>query len=526
MRANLLTTTAALAVGAVQIVSPAPVNAQTPVCASPGCNPVVSDNYDSNTAMGTGALQNANLNTTYSELFNMFAIANTAAGYQALNNNENGWYNSAFGYEALAMNLGAQNNTALGYRALTNTGVNNDNLYHFSTGNNNTGVGGSALYTNTNGNSNSAVGYNTLTGNTTGSNNAALGAGALGSNTTANGNTAVGYNALTSNTTAANNAAFGYEALQSNVTGTQNIASGAESLFSNTSGDYNSAYGVQTLYFSTTASNNTASGYRALYRSTTGTDNTATGFAALLNNTTGSGNTGVGYNALNANTTGRDNIAIGNSAGYSVTGSNNIDIGSTGSAGESGVIRIGGSSQSAVYVAGITSTHLTGAAVYVDSKGQLGVLASSERYKTGVTTLSDAPERLRQLRPVSYHLKNDPNGDVQYGLIAEEVDRVLPELVIRDESGKIQGVRYDELAPLLLQEVQHQHDQLQNQESRLAAQASAITDLKRQLSKLRSLTETMQTALADGQRGTTAVGNHSGSNRPDATVGAATGMPR
>jgi hypothetical protein len=176
-----------------------------------------------------------------------------------------------------------------------------------------------------------------------------------------------------------------------------------------------------------------------------------------------------------------NNIGIGTNAGYSVTGSNNIDIGSTGSAGESGVIRIGGPSQSAVYVAGITSTHLTGSPVYVGANGQLGVLSSSERYKTEIASMGGSTQKLHELRPVSFHLKSDPNGAVQYGLIAEEVNQVFPELVIRDDAGTIQGVRYDELAPMLLNEVQQQ--------------AAEIRDLKRQVQELSDLKQELHAAL-------------------------------
>jgi Chaperone of endosialidase len=118
----------------------------------------------------------------------------------------------------------------------------------------------------------------------------------------------------------------------------------------------------------------------------------------------------------------------------------------------------------------LASAHIAGSPVYVSSDGQLGVLASSERYKTGVTSSSSTSEKLNRLRPVSYHLKNDPQSGVQYGLIAEEVDKVIPELVIRDDSGKIQGVRYDELAPMLVKEVQQQHAEI----AALKQQASAV----------------------------------------------------
>ena len=104
-------------------------------------------------------------------------------------------------------------------------------------------------------------------------------------------------------------------------------------------------------------------------------------------------------------------------------------------------------------IAGIESSKVTGSAVYVTTTGRLGVLASSERYKTAIEPMGANTAKLSQLRPVTFKLKTDAEGTRQYGLIAEEVDRVYPELVIRDEAGKVQGIRYDELAPMLLNEI-------------------------------------------------------------------------
>jgi trimeric autotransporter adhesin len=464
------------------------VHAQTPTCAAlpspPGCNSVTSDNGE-NTAMGTGALASL-MNSAFN-----YGFSNTAAGYHALYFNTTGWDNTALGVEALLHNTTGLANTALGQQALASN----------TTGGSNTASGSGALGQNTTGDSNTAVGYSALVSNTTGGDNTALGLFALSHNngnfntasgedalefnTTANGNTASGYSALKSNTTGASNSAFGNGALQYNVLGTENTASGAFSLYSNTSGNYNAASGFEALFANTTASNNTASGFRALYFTTTGADNTAIGFRALLSNTTG----------LN-------NIAIGANAGYAVTGSNNIDIGSAGSAGESSVIRIGGPSQTAVHIAGITSAHLTGSPVYVSASGQLGVLSSSERYKTEIASMGGSTQKLHELRPVSFHLKSDPKGAVQYGLIAEEVNKIYPELVIRDDAGTIQGVRYDELAPLLLSEVQQQQRELQKQQVAVQAlaeqnevQAAKINNLTQQLAELNDLKQEMLAVL-------------------------------
>jgi trimeric autotransporter adhesin len=185
---------------------------------------------------------------------------------------------------------------------------------------------------------------------------------------------------------------------------------------------------------------------------------------ALFSNSTGITNVAVGLQALYSNTTGSNHIAAGTNAGSNLTyGNNNIDIGNDGVATEGGAIRIGTpGTQTSAYIAGIESAKITGSAVYVTASGRLGVLASSERYKTGVASMGASSEKLEQLRPVSFHLKSDPDGAVQYGLIAEEVSKVYPELVIRDAAGKIQGVRYDELAPLLLNEAQKQQAELRD----------------------------------------------------------------
>jgi hypothetical protein len=157
------------------------------------------------------------------------------------------------------------------------------------------------------------------------------------------------------------------------------------------------------------------------------------------------------------------------------TGSNNIDIGNAGLAADSGSIRIGtAGTQKTAYIAGIENTHVTSAAVYVTAAGQLGVLASSERYKTAITPLGKGTDQLERLRPVSFHLKSDPTGTVQYGLIAEEVEKVYPELVIRDSAGTIQGVRYDELAPLLLKEMQRKRLLLRVAAEKAASQKRSI----------------------------------------------------
>jgi len=182
---------------------------------------------------------------------------------------------------------------------------------------------------------------------------------------------------------------------------------------------------------------------------------------------------------MQSNTTGTNNIAEGFHAGFNLTtGNNNIDIGNTGVAAESGRIRIGTPAiQTATFIAGIYGISVSGSAVVVSSTGQLGVTVSSERFKTAIAPMGTNTSKLEQLRPVTFHLKSDPQGVLHYGLIAEEVAKVYPELVIRDEKGRIDGVYYDELAPMLLNEMQRQHAHMA---IKIDAQAQDIRDIKQQ----------------------------------------------
>jgi trimeric autotransporter adhesin len=364
------------------------------------------------------------------------SLANTAMGSNALLNvnlSENGCHNTASGENALYSDTGGSYNTATGFNS---------------------------LYSNTTGDNNTAAGYESLYSNSTGTNNTGIGYQALYANTTGNGNTADGFSALAANTTGNYNSAFGYQAFATNTTGSYTTAVGSYALGANTTGGYDTAFGAYSLP-----------------ANTSGTGNTAFGYAALRSTTTGNSNIGFGYQALYLDTAGSNNIAMGYQAAYFVTGSNTIEIGTEGAAGDNDVTRIGTpGTQKAAYVAGISGAQVTGSAVYVTSSGQLGVLASSERYKTAIAPIGTDTERLQELRPVSFHLKTDPKGPVQYGLIAEEVNDVYPELVIRDDKGKIQGVRYEELTPMLLNEMQQQHKAMTE---KLDAQAAEIRDLKK-----------------------------------------------
>jgi hypothetical protein len=404
------------------------------------------------------------LNRSLLILSGALALAGAAhAQVPSTNDTSDGNQNTGMGSGALGVSTTGSNNTASGFGALNSN----------SSGFDNTASGVNALFSNTKGAVNTAVGYEALYFNTTGNNNTAFGASALIQNTTGFDNTASGGIALELNTTGYENTAVGFAALQFNETGFDNSASGYSALFSNTTGNYNSA-----------------SGMNALFKNTTGTQNTASGYQGLYANRTGGGNTAYGVDALYHNTSGHYNIAEGYKAGFNLTtGSYNIDIGNstTGVAGESGVIRIGTQLPTALqtntYIAGIYPNTITNPfPVVIDSTGHLGVgSASSERFKTAIEPMGTNTAKLGQLRPVTFHLKTDPKGALQYGLIAEEVAKVYPELVIRGEKGRIDGVRYDELAPMLLHEVQQQQRQIDAQASVNASQATQLRNVQQQL---------------------------------------------
>jgi Chaperone of endosialidase len=324
----------------------------------------------------------------------------------------------------------------------------------------------------TDGNNNSAMeGSSALASLTTGIENTGLGFEALFSNTTGNDNTATGLQALFSNTAGVNNTATGLQALFSNTTGLDNTATGAFALFSN-DGIYNTATGAVALSSNTTGDDNTATGNAALAANTHGADNTATGGFALVSNTTGFDNTATGVDALGNNTTGASNIAIGFQAGLKLTtGSSNIDIGNLGVAGESKTIRVGTSGiQTKTFIAGISgATVARGAGVIVGTNGQLGTVVSSERFKDAIKPMDKASEAILALKPVTFRYKHelDPDGIRQFGLVAEDVAKVNPDLVVRDAEGKVYSVRYEAVNAMLLNEFLKAHRRIEEQDKRI-----------------------------------------------------------
>jgi hypothetical protein len=397
--------------------------------------------------------------------------------------------NTAEGTGALFSLTTGTNNTAIGSQA----------LFHETTGSNNAAAGFRALYSNTVGVNNTAAGSQALSSNTTGGQNTANGYVALSRNTSGGSNTATGSGALHSNTSASHNTATGYIALYNNTTGTQNTATGDRALYSNTTGTQNTANGYQALN-SNTADGNTATGFAALYHNTTGAQNTANGNLALYSNATGYYNTAVGYQALQANTSGYFNIAIGIGAGGNLTGgSGNIDIGNSGTDGESNTIRIG-VLQTATFIAGIYgATASGGTAVYINSSGQLGTATSSARFKQDIHSMDKASEMVLALRPLTFRYKPklDPNGIPQFGLVAEEVEKVNPDLVVRDADGKPYTVRYEAVNAMLLNEFLKEHRKVEDLQSAVAKQeATAVLQEK----QIRTLTASLKEQASQIQK--------------------------
>ena len=360
--------------------------------------------------------------------------------------------------------------------------------------NNNTVQGDDALISLTSGYDNTAIGFNALLNNNTGFRNTAIGFSALFSNITSGDNTAIGCDALINNT-GGGNTATGSFAMNSNTTGGDNTAYGWEALSSNTIGHDITALGGFALGANTTGSYNTAVGSVALGGNTTGISNTAVGNSALTNLTTGNNNTAMGFNALVRSGRGSNNIALGFSAGSALTsGDNNIDIGNVGVTGESNHIRIGTQgTQTHTFIAGISgATVPTGVAVIVDSTGHLGTSTSSARYKEAIKPMDRTSDAILALKPVTFRYKHDldPEGIPQFGLVAEEVEKINPDLVTRDEQGKPYSVRYEAVNAMLLNEFLKEHCRVAQLEKQVAALTAGLQKVSAQLEVSKSAPRT------------------------------------
>jgi hypothetical protein len=315
------------------------------------------------------------------------------------------------------------------------------------------------------GGGNSALGE-TVTPDNSGMSNTAYGEEALFNNFS-NRNTAVGFHALSVNVTGSDNTAVGESALFNND-GVNNIAVGVKALEKNVDGGFNTAVGGRALEFLDVDNS-------CRIEKVDCTFNTAVGFEALQNGETGFNNTALGVGAL-FNSTGHDNTAVGQNAGQNlVSGNNNIYLRAFGFTSESNTMRLG-RGQTSTFIAGIAGVPMSGNTVMINSNGRLGVQMSSARYKRDIQTMGTRSQGLLQLRPVTFRYKDDEQGERHYGLIAEEVVKVYPELVTRGANGKVESVRYQELIPMLLNE--------QQQQRKLVVQAQQLAELQAQNARL------------------------------------------
>jgi hypothetical protein len=401
-----------------------------------------------------------------------YAGGNTAEGQSALLSRTTGLYNTAVGiYSVLSLTDGS-----------FCTGVGAGTLLA-NTADENTATGAGALLSNTTGIANTANGAFALFSNTGGSFNTATGVQALFTNTgsefTGFANTATGYQALFENTTGINNTASGYQALHSNTEGFGNTANGQLALFGNTTGNQNTAIGDNALLSNATGNFNTANGSSALHSNTEGLGNTAIGFDALFSNTTGQGNTAIGNSALSQNTTGGSNTALGFTAGSNVTTATDVICIGTG----------GANVDNSCYIGNIfNQTSSSGIPVLINSSNKLGTTTSSKRFKEDIKSMGAVSEALFSLTPVTFQYKKkiDPAGTPQLGLVAEDVEKVNPDLVVRDNEGKAYSVRYDQVNAMLLNEFLKEHHKVQEQQKEIEA---VKTELKEQRELIQKVSE-------------------------------------
>jgi len=335
---------------------------------------------------------------------------------------------------------------------------------------------------------NTAEGQNALFGLTAGMYNTAIGFFALGSDTTANFNTALGAGALITNT-ADNNSAIGAGALFSNIGGDRNDACGAFALFSNTTGGANNAMGYKALFENQSGSQNNAHGDFALFSNVQGQFNTAIGGNALVGNMSGNNNTAIGFNALQHNSIGSNNIALGAGAG-----SNIIIASDTICIGAAGVDVTDGCYIGHVFEEPLDPDNL---AMAIDVNGKVGTLPSSRRFKHDIKPMDKTSEAILALKPVTFHYKNDDNCRERFGLIAEEVAEINPELVALDKDGKPFSVRYDQVNAMLLNEFLKEHRKVESQERQINDQDARIIEL---MSTVAQDEKSFQSRLAEEEK--------------------------
>ncbi len=377
--------------------------------------------------------------------------------------------NTAEGTQALQSLTTGLDNTAIGYQSLFST----------TTGGFNTAAGYLALRSNTTGTRNTAIGYQALYLNTTGSYSVGIGLNTLFHNTTGSFNSANGYYALFNNTSGSSNVANGLNALYANTSGSENTANGFKALFSNTTGQENNAVGFQALLANTDGFYNNAVGREALFNST-GSENNAVGDLALEDNTTGESNTAIGDDALRNNVTGSFNVAVGDEAGTGLgTDVNNcIAIGAPG-AGPFAVL------DNTCFIGSIfdepVSDPASQVAVFVDTFNVVGIHNSSRRFKHDIQPMDKSSETLYRLNPVTFKYNSDLKGTTQYGLIAEEVAEVDPQLVVHGKDGEVTAVHYEQIDQMLLNEFLKEHKKVEEQQASISQLKSEMHTMVAQL---------------------------------------------
>ena len=415
-----------------------------------------------------------------------FPNFNTAAGLQALlaNTPAGGISNTAYGARALMSTTGSGNTTGHSNAAFGGFAL-RDNTSGFQ----NTAIGNNAMISNLDGDNNMALGQGALRNNLHGDNNVAMGAQALAASTASN-NTAVGFQSLASNTTGPNNVATGFQALLNNNTGEFNTASGFQALVSNTSGGENVAIGPGALFANIDGGGNTAIGANfVLFNNTNGGGNTATGDFTLSHNLTGSFNTANGWASLFNNVSGTANTALGWNAGQGVTTADDVIT--------IGFNVLGENVSNTCYIGNIFGVTSAGAtAVVVNSLGKLGTVVSSRRFKDEIKPMDKASEAILALKPVTFRYKQevDPGRSPQFGLVAEDVEKVNPDLVVRDAEGKVNTVRYEAVNAMLLNEFLKEHHQVQDLKTIVAEQQKQIEALTAGLQKVSAQLEASKPA--------------------------------
>ena len=253
---------------------------------------------------------------------------------------------------------------------------------------------------------------------------------------------------------------------------------GAAALLLNANGSNNTAVGTDALVYNTT-DRNTAVGAFALFADNSGTDNCAVGFEALTSDTGGGANTAVGRGALDQNVSGNFNTAIGKDAGGLATGSGNVYIGHlvAGVAGEN----------NHTYIRNIKDTSVNGGGadiVTIDlTTGLLGHATSSRRYKEDIRPMDKTSEVIYQLQPVTFHYKKeiDRTQSPAFGLIAEEVAKADPNLIVRDSRGQPESVHYEMVNAMLLNEFLKEHKKVEQLQATVAQQQKGMDILTAQL---------------------------------------------